>query len=95
MYAVIKTGGKQYKVQVGQRLKIETIEADQGAKVNFDERRIILPAVTIWPPNFFTPNRFDSEFFIPLVLYQHACWTTDGLLNSHLINNPLKSNDDR
>ncbi len=37
MYAVIKTGGKQYRVAEGQILRVEKIEAEQGATVNFDE----------------------------------------------------------
>ena len=37
MYAVIKTGGKQYKVVAGERLKIETIPADVGAEITFDQ----------------------------------------------------------
>jgi large subunit ribosomal protein L21 len=37
MYAVIKTGGKQYKVAAGDKLKIETLVAEVGAKVTFDE----------------------------------------------------------
>ena len=37
MYAVIKTGGKQYKVAPGEKLKIETLTADVGATVSFDE----------------------------------------------------------
>ena len=37
MYAVIKTGGKQYKVVAGERLKIETLAAEVGATVSFDE----------------------------------------------------------
>lgn len=37
MYAVIKTGGKQYKVEAGDQLKIETLKADVGATVSFDE----------------------------------------------------------
>ncbi|MEW5887449.1 MAG: 50S ribosomal protein L21 [Pseudomonadota bacterium] len=37
MYAVIKTGGKQYKVAPGEKLKIEQIPADVGAQVNFDQ----------------------------------------------------------
>ena len=37
MYAVIKTGGKQYKVVAGGRLKIETLTAEVGATVSFDE----------------------------------------------------------
>lgn len=37
MFAVIETGGKQYKVKPGQRLKVETLAADQGADFNFDK----------------------------------------------------------
>lgn len=37
MYAVIKTGGKQYKVAAGETLKVETLVADVGATVSFDE----------------------------------------------------------
>jgi large subunit ribosomal protein L21 len=37
MYAVIKTGGKQYRVSEGQTLKIEKLDADQGANVEFDQ----------------------------------------------------------
>ncbi|WP_028081969.1 50S ribosomal protein L21 [Solimonas soli] len=37
MYAVIKTGGKQYKVAQGDTLKIETLTAEVGSVVSFDE----------------------------------------------------------
>ncbi|MDR0770067.1 MAG: 50S ribosomal protein L21 [Burkholderiales bacterium] len=37
MYAVIKTGGKQYKVAAGQKLKIEQIPADVNAEVILDQ----------------------------------------------------------
>jgi large subunit ribosomal protein L21 len=37
MYAVIKTGGKQYKVVAGERLKIETLTAEVGDTVSFEE----------------------------------------------------------
>jgi len=33
MYAVVKTGGKQYKVAPGEKLKVEQIPADVGAEV--------------------------------------------------------------
>ena len=36
MYAVIMTGGKQYRVQEGDRIKIERLAADEGASVDFD-----------------------------------------------------------
>lgn len=35
MYAVIKTGGKQYRVAKGQRIKVETLPAEVGSTVNF------------------------------------------------------------
>ena len=37
MYAVIKTGGKQYRVSAGQKLKIEQIPADLGSTITFNE----------------------------------------------------------
>lgn len=37
MFAVIQTGGKQYKVSRGQKLKIEKLEAKDGVVVHFDE----------------------------------------------------------
>ena len=37
MYAVIKTGGKQYRVTPGDVLKVETLQAEVGASVNFEE----------------------------------------------------------
>jgi large subunit ribosomal protein L21 len=37
MYAVIKTGGKQYKVSEGATLKVEKIAADEGAKIELDQ----------------------------------------------------------
>jgi large subunit ribosomal protein L21 len=37
MYAVIKTGGKQYKVAPGENLKVEQLPADVGAEVIIDQ----------------------------------------------------------
>ncbi len=37
MYAVIKTGGKQYKVASGDVVKIEKIAGDEGSEVTFNE----------------------------------------------------------
>ena len=37
MYAVIKTGGKQYRVVAGQKLKVEQIAADIGQQVTLNE----------------------------------------------------------
>ena len=40
MYAVIKTGGKQYKVAAGEKIKVEQIAADVGQEVTIDKVRI-------------------------------------------------------
>jgi len=37
MFAIIKTGGKQYKVAPGQKIKIEKVDAEAGKGVVFDE----------------------------------------------------------
>jgi len=37
MYAVIKTGGKQYKVVAGEKFKVEQIPADIGSEVTLDQ----------------------------------------------------------
>ena len=37
MYAVIKTGGKQYKVAAGEKIKVEQISADIGAGIEIDQ----------------------------------------------------------
>ncbi len=37
MYAVIKTGGKQYRVSKGAVLRVETLDAAAGDKVEFDQ----------------------------------------------------------
>jgi large subunit ribosomal protein L21 len=37
MFAVMKTGGKQYKVQAGDRLRVEKLAADAGETVQFNE----------------------------------------------------------
>ncbi len=41
MYAVIQTGGKQYRVKEGEYLKIETLPAETGEQVEFDKVLLI------------------------------------------------------
>lgn len=36
-YAVIRTGGKQYLVHEGLRFEIEKLDAEEGAKIKFDD----------------------------------------------------------
>ena len=37
MYAVFRSGGKQYRASKGETLKLEKLDAEEGAKVEFDE----------------------------------------------------------
>jgi large subunit ribosomal protein L21 len=37
MYAVVKTGGKQYRVAAGEKIKVEQIPADVGAEITLDQ----------------------------------------------------------
>ena len=42
MFAVIKSGGKQHRVQKGETLKLEKLEIATGAKVDFGEALMVL-----------------------------------------------------
>jgi large subunit ribosomal protein L21 len=37
MYAVIKAGGKQYRVAAGEKIKVEQIPAEVGAEITLDQ----------------------------------------------------------
>ena len=52
MYAVIKTGGKQYRVTPGEKLKIEQIPADIGSEIVLDQILMVSDgeAVTVGTP---------------------------------------------
>ena len=52
MYAVIKTGGKQYRVAAGEKIKVEQIPADVGAQIVLDQVMMVGSgeAVTIGTP---------------------------------------------
>ena len=41
MYAVFRSGGKQYRASEGDRLRIEKLDADEGADVSFDQVLLI------------------------------------------------------
>ena len=47
LFAVIKTGGKQYKVQAGDLLKLEKLAAHAGDKVQFNEITVSYTHLTL------------------------------------------------
>ncbi|KFN41306.1 50S ribosomal protein L21 [Arenimonas oryziterrae] len=53
MYAVIVTGGKQYRVMKGETLRVEKLDAEVGAKVDIDKVLLIGNGETI---SVGTPN---------------------------------------
>jgi len=44
MFAVIKSGGRQYKVSVGQKLQVNRLAVEDGAQIRFDEVLLIADA---------------------------------------------------
>ena len=47
MYAVVKTGGKQYRVAAGEKLRIETISGDVGSEVVLDQVLMLADGDTV------------------------------------------------
>lgn len=41
MYAIIETGGKQYRVETGSLLQVATLEGDVGASIELDQVRLV------------------------------------------------------
>jgi large subunit ribosomal protein L21 len=41
MYAVIETGGKQYKVQEGEEIRVEKLDVEEGNEYKFDKVMLI------------------------------------------------------
>lgn len=53
MYAAIETGGKQYRVQVGDRFRVERLDGDVGSEIVFDK---VLMVGGDSGPRFGTPH---------------------------------------
>ncbi len=47
MYAIIVTGGKQYKVQEGDTLRVEKLDVEEGKKFKFDKVLLINDGKTV------------------------------------------------
>jgi large subunit ribosomal protein L21 len=47
MYAVIKTGGKQYRVATGEKIKVEQIPADVGTEISLDQVLLVGEGETV------------------------------------------------
>ncbi len=47
MFAVIRTGGKQYQVEAGDRLRVEKLEGEVGATIELDEVLLLVDGESI------------------------------------------------
>ncbi len=47
MYAVIETGGKQYRVAAGDKLRVEKLDAETGASIDLDKVLMIAEGGTV------------------------------------------------
>ena len=47
MYAVIETGGKQYRVTPGESIEVETLPGDVGAEVSFEKVLAVVDGDTV------------------------------------------------
>ena len=47
MYAVIKTGGKQYKVQPGDIVKVEKLDAEEGKTIKISDVMMLVDGETV------------------------------------------------
>jgi large subunit ribosomal protein L21 len=69
MYAVIKTGGKQYRVQQGDVVRVELLEGEKGNKITFDQ---VLMVGGVEAPKVGTPHvegaKVEAEILDPMTL---------------------------
>ncbi len=60
MFAIIKTGGKQYKVSAGDKIKIEKLEALEGDNVVFDEVLLVADDQEMKIPSTSSGNNIEK-----------------------------------
>ncbi len=61
VYAVIKTGGKQERVEEGQTLAVELLGADDGAEVSFQPLLVVDGATVIVAPDALSGTRVSAR----------------------------------
>ena len=69
MYAVFKTGGKQYRATKGERLRVERLEAQEGATVEFEQVLLVGEGSNI---NVGTPFIAGSKVQAKIILQGRA-----------------------
>ena len=57
MYAVFRTGGKQYRASKGERIRVERLDADEGDAVEFDQVLLVGDGAEVELGSPLVPNR--------------------------------------
>ena len=47
MYAIVRTGGKQYQVEAGDKLKVEKLQGEVGAQVELEDVLLVVDGETV------------------------------------------------
>ena len=68
MLAIIETGGKQYKVQVGDKIKVEKLNAEEGSNFVFD--KVLLKAKD--DENFLVGNPYLKNEKVEAKVLKHG-----------------------
>ena len=56
MYAIVQTGGKQYKVQPGERVKVERVQGDEGSQIQLSDVLAVSEESGLFVGNPFVPK---------------------------------------
>ncbi len=56
MYAIVQTGGKQYKVQPGEHVKVERVQGDEGSQIQLSDVLAVSEESGLLVGNPFVPN---------------------------------------
>lgn len=91
MYAIIKTGGKQLKVEEGQTIYVEKLDAKAGDKVTFDEvifvggtsRRLVHRLLMVQVLRELLKSRAGQRRLLRLSTSQRSTSTPSRVTGSH------------
>ena len=82
MFAVLKTGGKQYKVKAGDMLRVEKIAANTGETVQFNE---ILMNYLIFIINLMPRHEINFLYRLPGLVYTCPPYSIQDLVCLNII----------
>ena len=89
MYAVIETGGKQYRVEVGTELEVELLDGDAGASIKVERVLLVADGDTAAPAN---RTRATVEWTIPFQPFGEPIEHSIGVFVAFILETP--SHDD-